>query len=137
MVLTREAFDAQYLQPIIESHSPYVLAGKPQGSQEAPASSSVEPKGTPADIRMDDEMELAVNSLCKTDSNPMFEALPIVHNERTRALVLAAKAVCAQCIVRPNCLVIALRSGQTDGVWGAMTADERAVLLAQRITSWQ
>jgi WhiB family redox-sensing transcriptional regulator len=36
-----------------------------------------------------------------------------------------AKAVCAGCSVREQCLEWALSAGQTDGVWGGMSEDER------------
>ena len=37
----------------------------------------------------------------------------------------AAKAVCAQCAVREECLHFALRTGQEYGIWGGLTEDER------------
>lgn len=46
--------------------------------------------------------------------------------ERTRA----AKAVCAQCPVRVRCLESALH--EKYGVWGGLTAEERAELLKKR-----
>ncbi|MGH8883777.1 MAG: WhiB family transcriptional regulator [Egibacteraceae bacterium] len=36
-----------------------------------------------------------------------------------------AKAVCAVCDVRPQCLDYALGTNQDAGVWGGMTEDER------------
>jgi WhiB family redox-sensing transcriptional regulator len=38
----------------------------------------------------------------------------------------AAKAICASCEVDVSCLAYALRTGQPDGIWGGMTADERS-----------
>lgn len=37
----------------------------------------------------------------------------------------AAKALCASCDVRPECLAFALRTGQEHGVWGGLTPGER------------
>ena len=45
--------------------------------------------------------------------------------ERTRA----AKAVCARCVVREACLDAALKDRERIGVWGGMSARERARLL--------
>jgi WhiB family redox-sensing transcriptional regulator len=37
----------------------------------------------------------------------------------------AAKAVCAGCLVRRECLAFAIRTGERDGIWGGMTEQER------------
>ena len=37
-----------------------------------------------------------------------------------------AKAICATCPVRRECLAFALRTGQVHGIWGGTTEDERA-----------
>ncbi len=39
-----------------------------------------------------------------------------------------AKAVCATCPVQPECLAFALATGQSDGVWGGLTENERSQL---------
>ena len=39
--------------------------------------------------------------------------------------IVAAKAVCAQCPVRTQCLEFALTSRQDFGVWGGLTEEER------------
>jgi WhiB family redox-sensing transcriptional regulator len=36
-----------------------------------------------------------------------------------------AKAVCASCIVRGECLAIAIARREPDGIWGGLTAAER------------
>ena len=41
----------------------------------------------------------------------------------------AAKSICARCVVREACLDSALRDRERIGVWGGMTARERARLL--------
>jgi WhiB family redox-sensing transcriptional regulator len=43
---------------------------------------------------------------------------------------LRAKAVCAQCPVRSECLEWALDTGQPHGVWGGLDEQERESLLA-------
>ncbi len=37
-----------------------------------------------------------------------------------------ARAVCGRCAVRLECLALALRTDHLDGVWGGLTAAERA-----------
>jgi len=39
--------------------------------------------------------------------------------------IAAAKAICAQCSVREECLQYALESNQEAGVWGGYAEDER------------
>lgn len=43
-----------------------------------------------------------------------------------------AKAVCAGCVVRDECLAHALAAGERYGVWGGLTADERRRLAGFR-----
>jgi WhiB family redox-sensing transcriptional regulator len=43
-----------------------------------------------------------------------------------------AKAVCALCDVREPCLEAALVAGETFGVWGGLTPQERRSLVAKR-----
>ncbi len=47
--------------------------------------------------------------------------------------VRAAKAVCAQCPVRRECLMFALAAPEHYGVWGGLTARERAALTRRRV----
>ena len=47
----------------------------------------------------------------------------------------AAKAICAGCPVRLDCLDYALDSGQAFGTWGGLNEDERRALLRQRRAS--
>lgn len=49
-----------------------------------------------------------------------FFAAPDSSVELTRA-----KALCAGCSVREQCLVFAIETNQPDGVWGGLTAKER------------
>ncbi|WP_121711829.1 WhiB family transcriptional regulator [Streptomyces sp. E5N91] len=66
---------------------------------------------------------------CRTQPEKMF-AEGIAQNE--------AKAVCAACPVRLECLAYALDHREQYGVWGAMTERERRALLRRRpeVTSW-
>jgi WhiB family transcriptional regulator, redox-sensing transcriptional regulator len=40
--------------------------------------------------------------------------------------VARARTICARCAIRPDCLALALRTGKMDGIWGGLTAIERA-----------
>jgi WhiB family redox-sensing transcriptional regulator len=46
--------------------------------------------------------------------------------------VNAAKALCGQCPVVVECLSFALRTKETEGIWGGMTPKERFKLLNKR-----
>ena len=43
--------------------------------------------------------------------------------------IAAAKGICAMCTVTAECLSLALANREKFGVWGGMTADERARLI--------
>ncbi|MEY9854770.1 WhiB family redox-sensing transcriptional regulator [Catenulispora sp. GAS73] len=51
-----------------------------------------------------------------------------VRDRRTRA----AKAVCATCPVRRECLLYALSTPERYGIWGGLTAKERGRIRRQR-----
>ncbi len=47
-----------------------------------------------------------------------------IHAEQAEAAV----AICRSCEVASECLAYALRTGQSHGIWGGKTEDERKVL---------
>ena len=51
---------------------------------------------------------------------------PISDSGPAREQMAEAKAICATCRVRRECLAFALRTGQVHGIWGGTTEDERA-----------
>jgi WhiB family transcriptional regulator, redox-sensing transcriptional regulator len=53
---------------------------------------------------------------------------PISRSGLAVAQVHRAKAVCAACQVRADCLRYALATGPLHGVWGGMTEEERRLL---------
>jgi WhiB family transcriptional regulator, redox-sensing transcriptional regulator len=46
--------------------------------------------------------------------------------------IASAKAVCAECPVRQDCLEFAIRTRQLDGVWGGHTPEERRSIRRRR-----
>lgn len=53
---------------------------------------------------------------------------PVGSTGRALDQVEAAKAVCAGCPVKTQCLAWALETNQRDGVWGGTSEDERRAL---------
>lgn len=61
---------------------------------------------------------------CRSADPDMF--FPISESGPAREQTAKAKAVCATCPVRRECLGFALRTGQMHGIWGGTTEYERA-----------
>jgi WhiB family redox-sensing transcriptional regulator len=71
------------------------------------------------------EAEAACRSGQEVDPALFFEPDEF-HPEAWKAQTqAAAKAVCARCPVREDCLDHALETGEQFGIWGGLTADER------------
>ena len=57
--------------------------------------------------------------------------------------ITEARRICAGCQVRQQCLDFALRTGETHGIWGGTTPEERIAARRQRLRrraarpSWQ
>jgi WhiB family transcriptional regulator, redox-sensing transcriptional regulator len=60
---------------------------------------------------------------CQSADPDLF--FPISGSGPARAQVERAKAVCAGCPVRSDCLRYALAAGPLQGVWGGLTEEER------------
>ncbi|HEX9854919.1 MAG TPA: WhiB family transcriptional regulator [Acidimicrobiia bacterium] len=60
------------------------------------------------------------HAACAGSDTDLF--FPIGEDDEAAA---PAKAVCAICPVREDCLQYALATNQTDGIWGGMTGAER------------
>jgi WhiB family redox-sensing transcriptional regulator len=45
-----------------------------------------------------------------------------------------AKAICATCRVRRECLAFALQTGQVHGIWGGTTEHERAAVRREAVS---
>ena len=67
---------------------------------------------------------------CRSADPELF--FPISASGPAREQAAEAKAICAICRVRRECLTFALRTGQLHGIWGGTTEDERAA--ASRMT---
>jgi WhiB family redox-sensing transcriptional regulator len=61
------------------------------------------------------------------DSDPEL-FFPVTSHGPARRQLEKAKAVCAGCAVRGECLEFALETGQRFGIWGGTTEDERRTL---------
>lgn len=63
-----------------------------------------------------------VDALCAQVDPDMF------FPEKGGKEAAAAKRVCGSCDVTAQCLAYALRTGQADGIWGGLSARQRAKL---------
>ncbi|GAB2677550.1 WhiB family transcriptional regulator [Thalassiella azotivora] len=70
--------------------------------------------------------EWMVDALCRQANPEAFypEGPPLVR----RVVAADAKAICAACPVRAECLDHALATGERWGIWGGLDEDERAAL---------
>jgi len=64
-----------------------------------------------------------LRAVCRHVDPELF--FPISNSGASLDQVTRAKAVCANCEARPDCLAFALRTGQRHGIWGGLTEDER------------
>jgi len=70
---------------------------------------------------------------CSSADPDLF--FPISASGPALAQVMRAKAVCATCRVRPQCLQFALAEGPMEGIWGGATEEERRVIVAHHSAS--
>lgn len=73
-------------------------------------------------------MDFRHRAACRTVDPEVFFPLPGDEDG-----VAMARAVCAGCPVRSECLEFALRHGLDDGVFGGLTADERRAFRARSL----
>lgn len=67
------------------------------------------------------------------DSDPdLF--FPIAPSGPALQQAAKAKAICARCLVRTDCLSYALETGQDAGVWGGTTEEERRQIRTERMS---
>ncbi len=72
---------------------------------------------------------------CRTEDPELF--FPIVGVGPGLVQVAMAKAVCARCEVRADCLRFAVETVQDHGVWGGTTEEERRALRRTRAAAGQ
>jgi WhiB family transcriptional regulator, redox-sensing transcriptional regulator len=63
---------------------------------------------------------------CRSCDPDLF--FPVSSSGLSLEQVAEAKAICARCPVRPQCLAFALRARQAHGVWGGTSEQERYLL---------
>lgn len=73
----------------------------------------------------------AARGACRHSDPELF--FPLTSAGPAAGQVTSAKAVCARCPVRSECLDFALESGQDSGVWGGTSEDERRLIRRQRL----
>lgn len=69
------------------------------------------------------------DAACRSADADLF--FPISTSGQALEQVAEAKAICARCPVRRQCLAFALRTRQAHGIWGGMTEQERTVIRRQ------
>ena len=85
---------------------------------------------------MSDEIRLAAErnwrsaAACRSADPELF--FPVSGFGQALKQVADAKAICASCPVRRQCLEFALRTRQAHGIWGGLTEDERASIRRPR-----
>lgn len=70
------------------------------------------------------------DAACREESPELF--FPVGTSGPALRQTARAKAVCAGCPVRSECLEWALESGQDAGVWGGLSEDERRAVKRSR-----
>ena len=73
-----------------------------------------------------------LDAACRGADPDVFYHPDAERGPRRTAREEAAKALCAQCPVRAECLAHALEAREPYGVWGGLTEDERGALLDSR-----
>lgn len=74
-----------------------------------------------------------VAALCRGDDAAFFFAPAHLERKEERSLrENAARALCARCPVRDECLEAALSSGEPHGIWGGLNELQRRRLLRRR-----
>jgi WhiB family redox-sensing transcriptional regulator len=66
---------------------------------------------------------------CQSADPELFFPVSAGHSA---AEIARAKAICARCSIRQQCLEYALESQQPDGIWGGASEQERRLIVARR-----
>lgn len=65
-------------------------------------------------------------AICRAEDPELF--FPVGVSGPAQVQNEAAKTVCRRCPVRDACLAWAVSTGQSDGVWGGLSEDERRAM---------
>lgn len=87
-----------------------------------------------AEPAMDDwDMGWQYHAACRGEVADLFFAPNYFERkEEKEAREARAKAICARCVVRVECLEYALRTREPHGIWGGLNEGERKALLRER-----
>ncbi|MEY9894777.1 WhiB family redox-sensing transcriptional regulator [Catenulispora sp. MAP12-49] len=101
--------------------------------QQSPVASAPAPTPAPPSPKSDRERSWFARAACRQAAwRLFFEAEGEGAAPRARR-IRAAKAVCAECPVRRECLLFALAKQERYGIWGGFTARERATIKRRRL----
>jgi len=84
------------------------------------------------DLESDHDDRWFVPAACRDIDQQLFFEPESEGAELRAKRIRAAKALCADCPVRRECLLFALAKPERYGIWGGYTARERAVLKRRR-----
>ena len=73
----------------------------------------------------------AARGACRQSDPDLF--FPVAARGPALRQLARAKSVCERCPVRVQCLEYALQSGQSFGVWGGASAEERRLMRRRRL----
>lgn len=77
-------------------------------------------------FRIEPENDWRADAACKGIDPELFFSSEDLPNKQDRLeREGAAKAVCARCAVRPDCLEYAIAAGERYGIWGGLNPQER------------
>jgi WhiB family redox-sensing transcriptional regulator len=83
---------------------------------------------------LDDTPAWQFRAACRGEDASLFFAPGYFERKEEKELrEVGAKAICARCPVRVDCLEYALRIREPHGVWGGLNEMERRVLLRERV----
>jgi len=88
------------------------------------------PRMKPAETVMSHRRDWRAFGACREEDPELF--FPISSKGPAAQQIAAAKAVCARCQVRGECLQFALDNRQDYGVWGGTSEEERKEMRSQR-----
>lgn len=81
------------------------------------------------DFDYEDRWKLAARCRAPNFATEDFYPNEKSSNKKNQAEIAAAKAICASCAVKVDCLAYALHNREPDGVWGGYTTRERNRML--------